>query len=305
MLRDHSGATRPTSGTSRALANEMSVGCRNVKPGGVIHVRSLIVAAIAAVIASLVPATSANAAEIEPWSLLATSPGCESSLLDEDYCGPRLVVTVPYVTAVVNDDTFSGGRLTVKGPAGPVPLRAEEFLAVQSDVSLSNPGYAGAAVAARVGTGAMAPGLYTVRLDYEIAGRWRCSAYYENGCNWTDDREIQKIWQFRYTGAPAIVPQQASISSLLLLDGKPKKGKPAVAGIVSFQGASAGDRVIVQVRDGKKWETIGRYRIKRDDLLLQMANIYVNAPAGRQRFRAFVKGTPQLVARDTVRVSRA
>lgn len=269
------------------------------------NMRSLVVAVVAAFGLSLIPAVPAQAAEIDPWSLLITPAGCESALGDPAYCGPRVLVTVPYITSALNGDTFSGGRLTLVGPNGPVPLKEEEFLGIQSYVSVPDPNYAGAALAARVGTEAMVPGTYTVRLDYEISGRWRCSVYYENGCNWTDDQEIRKIWQFNYADAPAIVPQRASVSSLLLLDGKPKKGKSAVTGLVSFQGADAGDRVIVQVRDGKKWKTIGRYRIKQDDLLLQMANVYMNAPAGKQRFRAFVKGTPQLVARDTVRVSKA
>jgi hypothetical protein len=202
---------------------------------------------------AVAPTAGANAYRGN-WDLFVGGTGCTSASQDQAWCGTGFVVRA---NLYVDDDDLVTGSMRLIGSNGDIPLKngGASLLWNPRVIQQVDPTYKGQAFESRAATGQLAPGNYGLILTITTAGRWSCSIYSKDVCNWQDDKETVIPWFFEWTGTDQLVPVINVVTSVRALYLESKKSGVAVDGVVIPN--REGIPIRLQKRVNGKWKTLG------------------------------------------------
>lgn len=245
------------------------------------------------------PGASAQGERRGNWDLYVDAGGCAYDWQEQAWCGPSLVVHADlYLTDA--DRYFASMRLI--GPNGDIPLQygANARYSPGRGSSKVDPSYWGPAFEKRTPTGGLAPGRYGVTLTADVMGRWSCSIYSENICNFLQPKEVIYAWTFDWTGTSVQVPTVKLVREVEASVVGRNSGKPEVWLNAAVQPDTEGTRVTIQRQvSAGKWKTIAT---RKSGGLGLVSYIDKKPPKAKTvRYRLFVPGAQEFALTVTAR----
>lgn len=240
-----------------------------------------VVGAVAAVtlVAGALAQSPASANSADDWFVLAVDPAGCSAPWDKDpaFCGPDLVVRTVWPTMETVTVEFS-----LEGPGGAVPLESPRTISgngrPRPPSMPTGLGWGGAYADTRTPTG-LAPGRYTLSMNYAAPGRWTCSVFDRQVCRYADPYSGSERYTFDWTGEAKFVVPEYTVSSFSVSPSKTRKGQKTLL-LEAFTGGTryrGKDRVVSFERlDGQTWTPLATAKDEAGG-----ARAYVKVPAQR------------------------
>lgn len=232
------------------------------------------------------PSASAEGERNFNWDLNIDAAGCAYDWQDQAWCGPTLDIDSGLV--IYDDDLYSASMRLI-GPDGDIPLQYG-----------ANATFRSGQFEKRTPTGGLAPGRYGVTLTYDVSGRWSCTIYSRDVCNFLEPKSGVYAWVFDWTGTSMKVPTVRLVREAeTTVVGRSSK-QPLVLLNVAAQPAVAGIPVTIQrQKSNGKWETIAK---KRSKVLGLVTYTDKKAPKMKKlRYRFFVPDAPDFALTVTAR----
>jgi hypothetical protein len=232
------------------------------------------------------PAASAEGERNFNWDLNVDATGCEYDFQDQAWCGPTLDIDSGLF--IYDDDRYSA-TMRLIGIDGDIPLQYG-----------ANARYSSGAFKKRTPTGGLAPGRYGVTLSYDVSGRWSCSIYSRDVCNFLNPKTGVYAWVFDWTGTSLKVPTVKMVrDATTTVIGRSSK-KPLVMLNASVQPGEEGIPVTIQrQKSNGKWKTIAK---KRSEVLGFVTYTDKKPPKARKvRYRLLVPDAPDFALTVTAR----
>ena len=215
--------------------------------------RKFVVTLVAVAAMSLATSSHASAEENRKgnWELFVDAGACAYEWQNQAWCGPSLVVHADLY--LFPDDRYDA-TMTLQGPNGPVPLQYDGLVRYSGGrgTSTVDPTYWGPTFETRTPTGGLAPGTYGATLSVDVSGRWSCSIYSRDGCNWLEGQRLIIPWIFEWTGQNLITQ---AIPTIQTAQGA-KYGKNLIAIDAIVAPLKAGVPVTLQKKAGAAWKTV-------------------------------------------------
>lgn len=241
------------------------------------------------VVMSAVPA-SAEGERRGNWDLYVDASGCAYDWEDQAWCGPDLVV---HADVYIYDDDRYSATMRLIGPNGDVPLQygANARYSQGRGASSTDPNYWGPSFEKRTPTGGLAPGRYGVTLSVDVSGRWSCSIYSRDVCNFLEPKSNVYAWVFDWNGASIQVPTINLMREAETNVVGRNTNKPWVLISAAAQPAKEGTPVTIQRQnENGKWQTVTQ---KKSGPLGYVTYTDKKAPKAKKvRYRIFASDAP-------------
>lgn len=232
------------------------------------------------------------------WDLYVDAGGCAYDWQDQAWCGPSLVVHANMY--LLEDDRYSASMRLI-GVDGDVPLQyARTPYTPGRGASAVDPNYWGPAFSNRVGSAGMPPGEYGVTLSVDVSGRWSCSIYSEDVCNFLRPKSANYVWLFTWDGTSIQVPVTPLVQSV----DASVIGRKTPQPWVRLDAAVAPDTIGTPVKFQRKtdkgtWKTIAT---KKSKILGYASYLDKKAPKAKKvTYRIFAGTEPEFALTVTVR----
>ena len=245
------------------------------------------------------PSASAQGERRGNWDLYVDASGCAYGWQDQAWCGPSLVI---HADMYLSEDDLYSASMRLIGASGDIPLQygASARYNPGRGASSVDPNYWGPAFEKRTPTGGLAPGRYGVTLTVDVSGRWSCSIYSRDVCNFLEPKNEVYAWVFDWTGASLQVPTVKLVREAETAVAGRSSNQPWVVLNAAVQPGVAGIPVTIQrEKSNGKWETIAK---KRSKVLGLVTYTDKKAPkANKLRYRLFVPDAPDFALTVTAK----
>lgn len=237
-----------------------------------------------------IPAASAEGERRGNWDLYVDANGCAYEWQDQAWCGPALVV---HANMYLSEDDRYSSKMKLFGANGDVSLQygADARFNPGRGSSAIDPNYWGPAFEKRTPSGGLAPGRYGLTLSVSVSGRWSCSIYSRDVCNFLEPNEEIYAWVFDWTGTTMQVPAVRFVREVETVVTGRTSSQPVVFISAAVLPRVEGIPVTIQrQKSNGKWETIATKRSKVLGLVM-----YTDKKAPKEkklRYRLFVPGAP-------------
>ena len=233
------------------------------------------------------------------WDLYVDAGGCAYDWLDQAWCGPALVV---HADMYLSDDDRYSAQMRLIGLNGDIPLQYGSNARYNPGrgARSTDPNYWGPAFEKRTGTGNLAPGRYGVTLTVDVSGRWSCSLYSRDVCNFLEPKSKVYAWVFDWAGTSVQVPTIPLIQEAETTVTGRKSSDPSVFLQAAVSPEKAGTRIVFQRETKKgKWKTI---KTKKSRALGYVFYTDKNPPKRKKvRYRVFAEGAKDYALTVTAR----
>lgn len=220
------------------------------------------------------------------WDLNVDATGCTYDWQDQAWCGPTLDIDSGLV--IYDDDRYSASMRLI-GADGDIPLQYG-----------ANATFSSGQFKKRTPTGGLAAGRYGVTLTYNVSGRWSCSIYSRDVCNFLEPKSAVYAWVFDWSGTSTKVPTVKMVREAeTVVVGRSSK-QPRVLLNAAVQPGEAGIPVTIQrQKDNGKWKTIAK---KRSQVLGLVTYTDKKPPKAKKvRYRLLVPDAPEFALTVTAR----
>jgi len=219
--------------------------------------------------------------------------------MDQAWCGPDLII---HANLYMSEDDRYTATMRLIGEAGDIPLQygSDARFNPGRGARSTDPNYWGPSFEKRTPTGGLAPGRYGVTLTLDISGRWSCSIYSRDVCNFLEPKNNVYAWVFDWNGTTMQVPTVNLVREAETnVVGRDTK-QPWVLINAAVQPDQAGTPVTIQrQKKNGKWETIAKRKSK---VLGLVTYTDKKAPKAKKvRYRIFATDAPDFALAVTAR----
>lgn len=266
------------------------------------HRLTSLLAAVAVTVPVTVMGAGTAAAEGERkgnWDLYVDAAGCTYEWEDQAWCGPELIV---HADMFLTDDDRYSATMQLQSSNGDIPLQYSLTTpyAAGRGAQSTDPNYWGPSFDNRTPTGGLAPGTYGLTLSINVSGRWSCTIYSEDVCNFLKPRDAIYAWIFDWDETSVQVPAIKLVKEAEAKVFGRGTAKPWVQIDGSVLPAYAGTQVTIQRQTSNgKWKTLVK---KQSKILGYVSYLDKKAPVARKvHYRVFATGEPDFALTVTAR----